>query len=350
MHRYSVDYLKDRDAIRKRGTLVDRGFWIHGIPRPLILCRTFGHKPVVDGTAGFRGEPGARWVCCDRCGVRPEPQGVLDPTQWDIGDRYNGPFDGVPHDYKTPTGQQILKANKARTTSSPGQWPDNPTWKFGGQAILGRTFTGLSAQVKIGNCGSEHTLAAHLRIDPLCALYLHTERLGTWLQRRLNPVGYDSRVIGVDITLGSIYWKLWAKRDGGEAQQPRWQAGSIKIDPRDKLLGRRRYWYTDEGEPVTATVRMPHGDDHEVTLQLQRQEFGREKLHRRKKAWTVDWDGVGIPTKPGGRGHITGSGVEVSDASVRKGMWPLEAAANIAKSITAMRTREGMVTADEAAA
>ena len=343
MHRHSIDYLKDRDATRKRGTLADRGFWVHGIPRPLILCRTLGHKPVVDGTTGFRNEPGARWVCCDRCGVRPDPQGVLDPERWNIGEPYDGPFGTVRPDY------EAVKQAGVPLSAQPGPWPESPTWTFGGQAILGRTFTGLSAQVKIGNCGSEHTLAAHLRIDPLCALYLHTEHLGTWLQRRLNPVGYNSRVIGIDISLGSIYWQLWANRNGGEARNPRWQSGSIKIDPRDKLLGRRRYWHTDEGTPVTATVRMPHGDDHEVTLQLQRQELGREKLRRRKKAWTVDWDSAtGIPTKPGGRGRVTGSGVEVSDASVRKGTWPQEAAANIAKTVTASRTREGMVAVEEA--
>ena len=51
--------------------------------------------------------------------------------------------------------------------------------------------------------------------------------------------------------------------------------GSVRIDPRDVVLGERRYSYADVGDRVPAVVRMPHGDDHVVTLQLQRQTFGR---------------------------------------------------------------------------
>ena len=70
MHTHSTNYRKDR---KQPGTLINRGFWLNHIPRPLITCRILGHKPVVDGTKGFHDRPGARWVCCDRCGTRPSP-------------------------------------------------------------------------------------------------------------------------------------------------------------------------------------------------------------------------------------------------------------------------------------
>ncbi|HWB37587.1 MAG TPA: hypothetical protein VHA75_16355, partial [Rugosimonospora sp.] len=97
MRAHTVDYRAQEDA-PPRWRLFDRGFWIYDIPRPLLLCRTLGHKPVVDGT----GTPGehrgmvSRWVVCDRCGVRPHPQGYLDPTEWNVGDRYTGVWTDSP--------------------------------------------------------------------------------------------------------------------------------------------------------------------------------------------------------------------------------------------------------------
>lgn len=347
MHWHTVNYLAQRET-PQRGTLMDRGFWLSGIRRPLLTCRTFGHKPVVDGTGPYKGDgrlSASRWVCCDRCGVRPQPQGGLDPTEWNVGDRYTGAFDGVSPDWDEMLREKMAGGQVRPTLTAPGPWPDKPTWKFGGQAIVGKTLSGFSAEVKVGNCGSEQDLAAHVSISPLGALYVHTEDLGKWLQRRLNPTGYESRVIGFSAHDGTLYWKLWAPRDSHSVKDPRWQQGSIGYDLRDRLLGRKRYWHTNEGDPVTTTVRLPHGDDHQVTLQLQRREHGREKLTRRELAWSVDWDTQdrgGIPTKPNGRGRVSGAGIEVSDASVRKGTWPLEAAAAIARSVTAWRTREGM--------
>ncbi|GAA2108082.1 hypothetical protein [Streptomyces synnematoformans] len=324
MHFFSVDYSRDRPD---RWTFVNRGFWLSDIPRPLLLCRLLGHKPIVDGFGPDRpGLRAARWVCCDRCGVRPNPQGSLDPDTFQVGDRYAGPYGD--------------SADPAHGTRTPGAWPKLPAFTFGGQLILGRSFPGWSAEFKVGNAGSEHTLEAHLKLWPLFALYLHTERLGTWLQRRLNPTGYNSRVTGLDISFGRLWWKLWAKRDDTSRSDPWWQHGSIPLDPRNKLLGRRHYEYENVGDPVTATVRMPHGDDHTVTLQLQRCTAGRRR--RRFHSWTADWDcRPGIPTKPHG-GEVLGSGVDVTASAVEEGTWPAEAAANIAAQLTRDRTRYGL--------
>jgi hypothetical protein len=323
MHRFTVNY-RERDGER-RGTLLNRGYFATGLPRLILICRLLGHRPVVDGTEGFNERPGHRWVCCNRCGVRPDPQGQLNPDVAGIGDRYVGPFDN-----------QLDGDAQART---PGPWPVKPTGEVGAQVIIGKSFPGWHAELKIGNAGSEHTLAAHLRLHPFGAIYLHTERFGTWLQRRLNPTGYQSRVISIGIQHGGIDWKLWAKRDEPSRDDPWWMRGTLKLDPRDRLFGRRRYDYEDIGEPLTVTVRMPHGDDHEVRLKLQKCTDGRNR--RRFHSWTVDWfTRPGIPTKPHG-GEVLGSAVDVSARSVEARTWPAEAAAAIASRMTADRARNG---------
>ena len=341
MHRFTVDYRKDESE--RRGTLLNKGYFLHGLPRLILLCRLFGHRPVVDGTEGTHGmngyrSPGYRWVCCNRCGVRPDPQGTLDPDQWDIGQRYTGPMTGswAPG----VRSRDISKARSATPTSTPGPWPKQPTGEIGAQVIIGKSFPGWDAELKIGNAGSEHTLAAHLRLYPFGAIYLHTERFGTWLQRRLNPVGYQSRVISIGIQHGGIDWKLWAKRDESSRDDPWWMRGTIKLDPRDRLFGRSHYEYENVGDPVTVTVRMPHGDDHSVKLQLQRCTDGRNR--RRFHSWTADWSTrPGIPTKQHDRGLVLGSAVDVSARSVTEGAWPAEAAAGIAAQMTKDRTRYG---------
>lgn len=334
MNIHTIDYLAEEDA-PPRWRLLNRGFWLHNIPRPLLLCRTLGHKPIVDGADA------ARWVACDRCGVRPNPQGSLDPAEWNIGDAYTGPWGtDAAHTRPLPTPSHAL----------PGPWPSNPTWTLGGQIILGSNIPGASIEAKVGNCASEHVLEAHARLNPLGAVYLHTERLGTWLQRRLNPVGYESRVVSVDIAHGRLTWMLWAKRNSWSRNDPRWQRGSVRLNPLTRLLGETRYWYTNQGEPTTVTVRLPHGDDHTVKLQLQRCDYGRPKGRRRFHSWAVDWDcRPGIPTKPGDRGLVLGSGVEVSAAAVREGTWPQEASSAIAHQITQDRTRYGLHTVAEVA-
>lgn len=335
MHRFTVDY-RERDGERP-GTLLNKGYFLSGLPRLALLCRTFGHRPVVDGYDSTHNSDRSRWVCCNRCGIRPDPQGQLDPGQWDIGQPYTGPLTGG----WTPglPSRDIAKHRSAMPSATPGPWPAKPTGDLGAQVIIGKSFPGWSAELKIGNAGSEHTLAAHLRLYPFGAIYLHTERFGTWLQRRLNPVGYQSRVISIGIQHGGISWKLWAKRDESSKSDPWWMQGTIKLDPRDRLFGRFRYDYKDIGEPVTATVRMPHGDDHEVRLKLQQCTDGRNR--RSFHSWTVDWfTRPGIPTKPGG-GEVLGSAVTVSALSVKEGTWPAEAAAGIASQMTVDRTRRG---------
>lgn len=322
---HSIDYKKDRHESPK--ALVNRGFWIQNTPRFTPLCRLLGHKPVVDGVdmspmhvAGGRVTPGrrSRWACCDRCGIRL--QQPID-SDLEIGQPYTDPLPSHPSHASDVTGARGV---------------------IGGQLVIGRNYGGVSAQMEIGSAGNEHTLAAHVHLHHLGGLYLHTERHGTWLQRRLNPTGYDSRVTGIAIDNGHLRWQVWAKRDSSTRTDPWWMNGSIQIDLRTVLWGPQRYSYTDVGEPVTTTVRMPHGDDHRVTLQLQRQAFGRPRGRRPQLSWCVDWNTQpGIPTRNTDRGRIQASGVHVSDAAAEDGGWVEEASAEIVMRMTRDRIRYG---------
>lgn len=313
IHAFTVDYR--RDGGRSARALVNRGFWIHGLPRFMPLCRILGHRPVVDGTEGYRERPGYRWVACDRCGVRTEPQGPID-TDLVVGQPYTDPL--------------------------PGPWPASPRGVFGGQVVVGRGGSTLSVEAKVGNADSEHVLAGHIHLGHLGALYLHVENFGRGMQRRLNPRGYDSRVTGLAAHDGRLYWRVWAKRDSSSRDDPRWMDGSLQLDPRTILWGPKRYSYENVGAPVAGTIRMPQGDDHDVTLQLKRQSFGRARLRRRQLSWIVDCDApAGLPTRSDGRGRYMGLSVPVAAAAVEANGWATEAGGAIVATIARDRARNG---------
>jgi hypothetical protein len=308
LHAYSVNYRKrgDRDA------LIDRGFWIHNLPRIVPTCRLRGHKPVVDGTEGTEWRQGYRWVCCDRCGLRTRPQMELDPDRWSIGD----PYPDVPA----------------------GAWPA-ARGTLGGQLQLGRGWSAsFAVHMEVGYGGSDDTLAGHISLGPLGALYLHTEDFGTGLQRRLNPVGYQSRVTELGVADALLYWRVWAPGDGWSQGTPRWRHGFTSVGVRDRLLGPVRFSYEVRAQ-TSGTVRMPDGDDHPVTLKLERQ-IRRRKRGRATLSWRADWScRTGIPE--GFDRSISASSVAVSDAAVDENRWAQEACAAIAADISAQRTRRG---------
>lgn len=354
MRFHTFNYLRN-DGRQRPGEHVSIGFWLHHVPRPLLLCRTLGHRPVVDGTTGFRNQdPGHRWVACDRCGIRPEMQGNLDSTLWDIGQPYTDPFTSQagadtsrtraketlaslsPDEVQDLKGDSIILA--------PGPWPARADGVLGGQLYLNHKRGHASASVKVGNCGSEHTLAASVQVPGVGALHLHTERIGQWLQRRFNPVGYESRVTEVDLSLEdwSLRWRLWAPRDAYQAHTPRWRDGSLNLDLVERTLGPQRYSYTRHGLPVMGTVRMPDGDDHQVRLTLKRESHGRPGRRPASERWMVQWTSRrGIPyRRHSWKGNETmGASVSVSDESVEHGRWALEACAAIALVIADKRTR-----------
>jgi len=339
---HTVDYRKHRP---NDPHLLHRGAWLYGVPRVILTCRLLGHRPVVDGTEGFGDRPGSRWVACHRCGIRPDPQGFLDPTQWHIGQRYTG-------DYLTrvipPQARKQLAARGHTTRLAlPGLWPASPTTTIGGELVLGRRAR-FGIGIKIGNAGSEQVLAADFGLPGLFHLYLHTEEHGRFLQRRLNPTGYDSRVIELDAHNGKLWWQGWARRNEWSRSDPWWMHGTLTIDPRELLLGHARYSYTDVGDPVEATVRMPEGDDHQVVLKLQRCTYGR-KRGRKTSSWSVDWSSKkGIPVRiDDWKGDsVYGSGVDVTDDAVTHNQWVALACANIGAQCSRDRARYNYRPAD----
>jgi hypothetical protein len=345
-HWFTVNY-RERDG-KERGQIVNVGFFWHNLPRLIPLCRLFGHVPVVDGTKGHRrGDLGNRWVCCDRCGVRPDSQGSLDPEVWSIGQRYDGPYADAPPDYSALRALKLGDKMPERPKYSlPGPWPKRPVGALGGQLVIGGAHS-LSAEVKVGNAGSEHTLAAHASIHRVGWLSLHTERFGTWLQRRLIPTAYESRKIGFSAHGGSVYWSLWEPRDSWSRDQPKWWGGSFRYDLRDILLGRLQFSYENVGDPVATVVRMPYGDEdvHDVVLQLQRQTLARKRGKPKSVSWTVKWTsekGIPIRIHDWKGNEALGSAVKVSDGEVESGAWPHVAVVRIAESMMKQRIRYGL--------
>ncbi len=316
------------------------GVFLHDIPRLRLGCRLFGHRPVVDGSKSTlttnRDHKPYRWVICDRCGIRPEPQGSLDPDTWNIGDRYDGPWQPfVP--------KREWKAFKGGAHYPPGPFDPHPTGTIGWQFVIGPRrdiWTGAGWQFKVGNAGSEHTLALDLHLY-WASLYLWTEGFGAWLIRRLNPTSLYSREIGLRFVRGRIEWKLWAVRDDPKGNRYQWQDSSVSLRWIDKLFGPKKYDHKPvPGGEVARVVRMPEGD-YLVELRLERVTYGRKRLRRKHHSFSVDWSalGQGIPTKGPLRGRIFGSSVTVPPLSVDAGTGPAEAVAAIAKAMTEQRTR-----------
>lgn len=296
MHRFTIDRLKDRPDPR---VLLHRSYYASSLPRLIPRCRLFGHKPVVDGydsQYGPQEHRRRRWVCCDRCGVRPEPQGNLDPDQWQLGQLYTGPTTTARRLSPAVVRQLARKGITPRESTEPGTWPTDPEGALGAELVIGHSHS-IGADIKVGNPGSEHVLAGHIGLGPLGALYLHTERYGTWVQRRLNPSGHQSREVGFSIYHGRLSWQMWAKRDEHSASDPKWMRGSIPIDPRHHILGPRRNRKVATTEDVPAVVRMPEGDTHEVTVRLEQWESRRTR-GRATTYWTAQWDcKAGIPVR-----------------------------------------------------
>lgn len=290
MHARSIN--RNTGGAHEPGLLVSRTFWISDVPRLIPLCRLLGHRPIVDGT-----DTPCRWVACDRCGIRADPQGNLDPAQWDIGQPYTGPFNTAAPLSPVVRKQLHRKGLLPKEANLPGIWPA-PVGTVGGEIHVGKSkWRTVGIDFKVGNCGSEQVLAASLRLGPLGSLYLHTEDHGRWLQRRLNPTGYQSRETGLSYYQGRLSWQLWAKRDEWSKSDPKWMSGSVPVDPRDFLFGPVKNRKVSETEKVPAVVRMPEGDTHDVLVHLERWEARRTR-GRARSFWRAEWDSkAGIPVR-----------------------------------------------------
>lgn len=334
----SVNYRKDRPGAPEQA-LVSTGFWFRDLPRLTWRCWLWGHKPVVDGV----GNPDvphsgyvARWVACDRCGLRPEPQGNL-PHDERVGEPYEG-FQLTTPDVKL--GEMGPHA--------PGPFPKN-RGEIGGQVVVLGGLKGASINFTVGCPGSEYDMSGHITLGRFFSLYLHTQGFGRWLQRRFNNVGYHCRVTGIRVHDKTFWWDIW-RRDGmWSRSDPGWMSGHRNLDPRVWYWGEQRYWFEKIGKPLASVLSMPE-EDYPVNLQLQQVERGRERGRRKHDHWAVDVRvvGVGVPTEPHGHGQITGFGVKVSEDAVNQDMWETEALAQAQLRMTQDRVRRRYSPAREA--
>jgi len=289
---HSVNRAKDRPD---RRVLLHRSFYLNETPRLSLRCRLRGHRPVVDGhdsLYGNRDRP--RWVVCDRCGVRPEPQGHLDPDLWDVGQPYTGPFNpGQP--MSPAVRKQLVARGFDEGIRLPGAWPTAPTGGLATELVIGRSHaTGIN--LTVGCAGAESPLSGHIGLGPLGALYLHTERHGARVQRRFNAVGYDSRTISLDFHNGRVWWRVWARENESRSTDPWWMDGNLAIHPAHYLLGARTSEAVHE-KRATGTVYLPDGTTHDVQLRLEQRRYGRPR-GRKTTTWLLDWDcPTGIPTR-----------------------------------------------------
>ncbi|MFG2970876.1 hypothetical protein ACGFZS_47170 [Streptomyces sp. NPDC048288] len=337
---------RNRGDDRQPALLVSRTFWVSDVPRLIPLCRLLGHKPVVDGTDTPR-----RWVVCDRCGIRANPQGNLDPEQWNIGQPYTEPLTPTQPVSSTVRDQLARRGLKPSHSGNPGPIPTQPVGTVGGEIHIGKSkWRTVGIDFKVGNCGSEQVMAASLRLGPLGSLYLHTEDHGRRIQRRLNPTGYQSRETGLSYYHGRLSWKVWAKRDERRKADPKWMQGSIPIDPRDLLLGPAKNRQVSETEKVPAVVRMPEGDTYDVTVHLEKWETRRTR-GRARVYWLAQWDcAKGIPVRNHDwKGDETFScSWQIQGVTPDTPRWPLILAAKAAEQCSRDRARYDY-TAPEAA-
>lgn len=340
MHRFTVDYSKGRPRPR---VLMNRGFFLNGLPRLILLCRLTGHRPVVDGYDSQYGDDRARWVICDRCGIRPEPQGSLDPDTWNLGQPYTGEFNHAKPLSPMVRKQLDRQGLTPRGAGLPGSWPANPTSDIGSQVIIGRS-SGLGVGVKVGSNSSEQCLAANLRLGPIGAVYVHTEDHGRVIQRRLNSspdLSSESREIGLGFNRGRLSWTLWAPRNEWKPSDPKWMRGSIPIDPRHYILGPVTNERVHSTDKVPAIVHMPDGDSYDVTVRLEQWAIGR-KRGRTQERWTVDWDckdGIPIRNNSWKGDEALGGNFPIDGITPDNPQWPQVVCAAIAQHCTEDRAR-----------
>lgn len=301
MRWHTTNYLNQEHGSERRQPLVDVGFWLSDLPRLTWRCWVWGHKAVVDGTN--LGRRHTRWVACDRCGLRPDPQGNLN-SALDIGQPYT--------DY-----QSAIKVALGVGLHPPGPWPRGKG-EVGGQIILGDpSATDIGFGFTVGCAGSDSDLAGHISLGWLGALHWHTEGFGRWLQRRLVSAGYENRVTGLHISEGHLRWEIWARdNSGNRASDPWWRRGYKSIDPRTWIWGQSRYWSYSLMKPVASVLSLPE-EDYAVNLQLKRYAHGRPRSTTRAYHYTVEVKvvGEGIPTERGDHGRTTAFNVRVPDAS-----------------------------------
>jgi hypothetical protein len=196
--------------------------------------------------------------------------------------------------------------------------------------------------VKVGNKGSEHTLAGHVTMGRLGALYLHTERFGTWLQRRLVPRGYESMVTELRVHDSRLWWQVWHPRDSWTRGTPWWRHGSARLDPWDLVLGAKRYTYEPAAGPAMVEVHAGPGESYAVEVKLRRCSLGRPG-RRQQLSWSVECTSAEpVVTRPG-KGGMVGWSVELGAGQAESPHWAEYAAMACCARIAEARLSSGYI-------
>ncbi|MFC9736131.1 hypothetical protein ACFWG5_34875 [Streptomyces hydrogenans] len=338
MYLHTVDRSKDRPD---RRVLLHRSFYLNETPRLALRCRLRGHRPVVDGhdsQYGNRDRP--RWVVCDRCGVRPDPQGHLDPDLWNVGQPYTGPFNPI-QPMSPIVRKQLLARGFDEGIRLPGAWPEKSTGTLSAELVIGRS-RAAGINLTIGSAGAEHPLSGRIGLGLLGALYLSTERHGAGIQRCLNPTGYQNRTLSFDVHNGRAWWRVWAREDESRSTDPKWMDGSVNINPAHYLLGARTSEIINE-TCATGTVRLPGDTTHDVQLRLEERRHGRPR-GRKRTVWMLDWDcpaGIPIRNDSWKGDNVYGGAFRFPTENVEAEDWAEAACTLIAESCLQDRERYG---------
>ena len=364
---------EEKDGPR-RHLLYWRG-WLHGIPRAL-LCRRFGHVPVVDGY----GKPGqawpsgesrcARWVACRRCDARPTWQGNLPPALFPtLGARYTGEWaTKLDIDLARRADERnrdaYYAACRAWTPESGDPRPEQPEtllpawpsteWRTDPGAVSldvllwqkqRSDFPGYGFEFSIG-CG-ERPFKAHLHAGKLGSVYVGFENYGRAFAHRL--LGRDmpaTRVFGIDLDARhrTLRWDLASRKHEWSSKDPKWMSGSVNFA--ELALG--RYVRTDDViDRREVVLPLPEGR-YPATVELHRTTLRRERLRRVTTSYYADLTpacGVPVPGKGENSYDCGDDAIYSSSAAVSTpeygSEWVTEAVSGFVNGVLRQRSRYG---------
>lgn len=194
-----------------------------------------------------------------------------------------------------------------------------------------------AAKLHVGSKHSETPIDAHVILLGAGA-YFNTSIGGSLAQLLTRGKSKDLEVVWHG---SRLWWKLWTRGDGNHVvgQYPYWREGSTVVNVLDRILGRRRYRYTDV-DKVETTITLPEAV-YPVTFKLQRCSYGRER-GRRIESWNVDWSCYpGIPSAPDRDGwkdgRVQGSGFTIPTDEA----WLYRALHGLAAWVNTERMRTG---------
>jgi hypothetical protein len=139
-----------------------------------------------------------------------------------------------------------------------------------------------------------------------------------------------------------LWWQVWHPRDSWTRGTPRWRHGNVRIDPRDLVLGAKRYAQEPVSGPSMVHVQAGPDERYLVAMTLQRCSFGRPG-RRQQLSWSVECKSAEpIVTRPGKDG-MTGWSVELPGRHGEDPYWYRYAALACSARIAGERLSSGYI-------